>query len=71
MYELKQHKSSFDEECSCFLCQRKQAKMHWSQHSNQSNEGNQNNVKCEDSRHFRNKRKDYLKVEIDEPEDKK
>jgi len=71
VYELKQHKSSFDEECSRFLCQRKQAKMHWSQHSNQSNEGNQNSVRREASRHFRNKRKDYLKVEIDELEDKK
>ena len=28
VYELKQHKSSFDEECSLFLYQRKQAKMH-------------------------------------------
>ena len=45
--------------------------MHWSQHSNQSNEGNQNNVRREASGHFRNKKKDYLKVEIDELEDKK
>jgi len=44
VYELKQHKSLFDEECSRFLYQRKQAKMQWSQHLNQSNEGNQNNV---------------------------
>ena len=71
VYKLKQHKSLFDEECSRFLYQRKQATMQWSQHPNQSNEGNQNNVRCEASRHFRNKREDYLKVETDELEDKK
>jgi hypothetical protein len=71
VYELKQHKSLFDEVCSCFLYQRKQTKMQWSHHLNQSNEGNQNNVRHEASRHFRNKREDYLKVEIDELEGKK
>jgi hypothetical protein len=31
LYELKQHKSWFDEECSRFLEQRKQAKIQWLQ----------------------------------------
>ena len=65
VYELKQHKPLFGEECSHFLDQTKQAKMRWLQHPNQSNVGNQNNVRCEAGRHFRNKRKEYLKVEID------
>ena len=32
----------------------------------QSNVSNQNNVRCEASRHFRNKKKEYLKAKIDE-----
>ena len=52
-YELKQHKPWFDEECSGFLDQRKQAKMQWVQNSSQSNVDNLNNVRREASRHFR------------------
>jgi len=55
--ELKQHQPWFDEECLGFLDQRKQAKMQWLQYPNQSNVDNINNVRCEASRHFRNKRK--------------
>ena len=40
-----------------FLDQRKKAKMHWLQDQNQSNEDNVNNVRCEDIRHFKNKKK--------------
>jgi len=39
--------------------------MQWLQDSNQSNVGNPNNVRHEASRHFRNKKKEYLKVMID------
>jgi hypothetical protein len=42
--------------------------MRWLQDSNQSNVGNINNVRCEASRHFRNKKKLYLKAKIDELE---
>ena len=42
--------------------------MHWVQDLSQSNVDNQNNVKCEASRHFRNKKKEYLKAKIEEPE---
>ena len=54
LYELKQHKSWFDEECLRIFDQRKQAKMHWLQDPNQSNVGNLNIVRCEARRHFRN-----------------
>jgi hypothetical protein len=49
-----------------FLDKRKQAKMQWVQDPNQSNVDNLNNVRREVSRHFRNKKKEYLKAKIDE-----
>ena len=55
--KLKQHKPWFDEDCLYFLDERKQAKMHWVQDPRQSNVDNLNNVRCEASRHFRNKRR--------------
>jgi len=42
--------------------------MQWLQDSNQSNVDNLNNVKRDASRHFRIKKKEYLKAEIDERE---
>ena len=69
MHELKQHKPWFDEECLGFSDQRKQAKMQWLQYSNQSNLVNLNNVRCEASRHLRNKKK-YMKPKIDDLESK-
>jgi len=44
--------------------------MQWLQDANQSksNVNNRNNVRCEASRHFRNKKKEYLKAKIDELE---
>ena len=45
LYELKQHKPWFDEECLCFLDQSKQAKMQWLQDPNQSNVDNLNSIK--------------------------
>jgi hypothetical protein len=64
LYELKQHKLWFDEECLNFLDQRKQAIMQLLQDPNQSNIDNLNNVRYEAHRNFRNK-KEYLKVKID------
>jgi hypothetical protein len=63
-YELKQHKTWFHAECSQYLDQRKQAKMQWLQDPNQSNIGNINNVRHENSRPFRNKKKQCLKAKI-------
>jgi hypothetical protein len=40
----------------------------WLQDPNQSNVGNLDNVRDEASRHFRNKKKEYLKAKIDELE---
>jgi hypothetical protein len=49
-----------------FFDERKQAKMKWLQDPNQSNIDNLNNVSREDSGHFKNKKKEYLKATIDE-----
>jgi len=68
LYELKQHKPRFDTECLSFLDERKQAKMQWLQDPDESNVGNVNNVRCEDMRHFRNRKKENLKAKIDELE---
>ena len=66
LHELKQHKPWFNEECLGFLDQRKRAKMQWVQDPSQSNVDNRNNVQREASRHFRIKKKTYLKAKIDE-----
>jgi hypothetical protein len=42
--------------------------MQWLQNPNQSNVDNLNNVRCEVSRHFRNKKKEYLKAKLNELE---
>ena len=57
LQELKQHKPWFDEECSCFLDQRKLPKMQCVQDPSQSNVYNLNNVSRAVSRQFRNKKK--------------
>jgi hypothetical protein len=61
-FELKKHKPWFDEGCSKFLDQRKQAKLQWLRDTNEINGDNLNNVRREASRHFRNKKKEYLKL---------
>ena len=60
LQEMKQHKPWFDE-CLGFLDQRKQAKMQWIPDPSQSNVDNLNIVRHDASRHFRNKKKAYLK----------
>ena len=68
LYELRQHQPCFDEEFSYFLDRRKQLKMRWLQDPNKSNVDSLRNVRLEGSRHFRNKKKGYLKAKIDELE---
>ena len=68
LHELKQNKPSLDEECLRFLDQRKRAKMQWIQDPSQSNVDILNNVRCEVSRHFRDKKKAYLRAKIEELE---
>jgi hypothetical protein len=65
-FELKKHKPWFDEGCSKLLDQRKQAKLWWLQDPSEINGDNLNNVRCEVSRHFRNKNREYLKDKINE-----
>ena len=65
LHEFKQNKPWFDEECLGFLDQRKRAKMQRIQDPSQSNVGNMNNVRREISRHFRNKKKAYMRAKID------
>ena len=65
--ELKQHKPCFDEGLG-YLDKRKQVKMQWMQDPSQSNVDNLNNVRSDANRHFRNKKKLYLKAKIEELE---
>ena len=55
----------FDEECSPCLDQRKRDKMQYLHDPNQSNVGNQNNIRREASKHFMNKQKGYLIDELE------
>jgi hypothetical protein len=64
--ELRKHKPWFDERCSKLLDQRKQAKLQWLQDPSKVNGDNLNNVRREASRHFRNKKREYLKDKINE-----
>jgi hypothetical protein len=59
-FELKKHKQWIDEGCSKLLDQRKQAKLQWLQDPSEINGDNLNNVRLEASRHFRNKKREYL-----------
>jgi hypothetical protein len=67
---MKQHKPWFDEECLGILDLMKQAKIQWIQDPSQSNVDNLNNIRCDASRHFRNKQKAYLKAKIEELDEK-
>jgi hypothetical protein len=63
-YELKQHKPWFNKGCSELLDERKQAKLQWLQDPSEINGDNLNSVRREISRHFRNKKRKYLKGKI-------
>ncbi|PNF41609.1 hypothetical protein B7P43_G10463 [Cryptotermes secundus] len=65
-YEPKKHKPWFDEGCSKLLDQRKQPKLQWLQDPSELNGDNLNNIIRETSRHFRNKKREYLKDKIDD-----
>ena len=68
LHEWKQLKPWFDEECLGNLDQRKQAKMQWIKDPRRSNVDNLNNIRRDASRQFRNKKKAYLQVKIEELE---
>jgi hypothetical protein len=68
LHERKQHKPWFDAESAQFLDKMKQDKIQWLQNPNQNNGDNLINVRREASRHFRNKKKEYLKAKVNELE---
>jgi hypothetical protein len=68
LHELKQNKPWFNKECLDFLDQRKRAKMQWIQDPSQSKVDYLNNVKRDVSRHYRNKKKAYMRAKIEELE---
>jgi hypothetical protein len=59
-YEFRKHKPLFDKGCSKLLDQRKQAKLQWLQDPSELNGDNLNTVRCETSRHFRNKKRQCI-----------
>jgi hypothetical protein len=63
-HELKQKKTWFDEECSELLGERKQAKLKLLQNSCQRNGHNRSNIRCDTSRIFKEKRREYLKYKL-------
>jgi hypothetical protein len=48
------------------ITSREQAKLQWLQDPSEINGDNLNNARCEASRHFRNKKREYLKDKINE-----
>jgi DNA repair ATPase RecN len=66
--ESKHRKPWFDEKCSKLVDRRKQAKLQWLQHPSEANEDDLIDVRREDSRQFRHKRREYLKDRINELE---
>jgi hypothetical protein len=63
---LKKHKPWFNEGCSELLDQRKQTKLQWLQDPSEMNGDNLNSIRCEASRHLRNKKREYQKHKINE-----
>jgi hypothetical protein len=66
--EPKHRKPWFEEECSKLVDLRNQAKLQWLQDPSEANEDNLIDVRREASRHFRNKKREYLKDKINELE---
>jgi hypothetical protein len=64
LHEWKQHKPWFDAQCAEFLDKRKHTKIQWLKNPNQNNGDNLHNVQHEASRHFRSKKKEYLKAKM-------
>jgi hypothetical protein len=67
-HRLKHNKPWFDDDCSKLIDQRKQAKLQWLQNPSQINGDVLQNLRRETSRTFRNKKKEYLKDNINELE---
>jgi hypothetical protein len=63
-YELKKHKPWFEESYSKLSDQRKKTELQWLWDPSEINGDNPNNVRCETTRHFRNKKREYLKTKL-------
>jgi hypothetical protein len=59
-HELKQHKSQYDAEYFKLLDQRRQIKLQWLMDPSQMNGDKQNNVRCDASGRFKNKKREHL-----------
>jgi hypothetical protein len=66
--ESKSYKTWFNEECLKLVDRRKQANLQWLQDPSVVNEDNLRNIRREASRHFRDKKREYLKDKINEIE---
>jgi hypothetical protein len=66
--ESKSYNPWFDEECLKLADRRKRTKLQWLQVPSEVNEDNLNIVRQEAIRHFRNKKREYLKDKINELE---
>jgi hypothetical protein len=66
--EPKHRKPWFDEECSQLVDRKTQTKLQWLQDPSEANEDNLSDVRREASRHFRKKKREYLKDKISELE---
>jgi hypothetical protein len=64
--ESKHCKLWLDEECSKLADRRKQAKLQWFQDPSEANKDNLNDVRWEANRHFRNKKREYLKDKMND-----
>jgi hypothetical protein len=65
-FRIEEAKPWFDEEWSKLLDKRKQAKLQWLQDPREINGDNLNSIRREASKHFKNKKRDYLKDKISE-----
>jgi hypothetical protein len=63
-YELRKHKSWFDEGCSKLLDQRKQATLQSLNDPSEINVENLKNIRREASKHFKNKKGEYLRDKL-------
>jgi hypothetical protein len=66
--ESNHRKPGYDEECSKLVHRRKQAKLQQLQNPSDANDDNLSDVRREASRHFRNRKREYLKDKINELE---
>jgi hypothetical protein len=65
-HRLKHNKPQFEDECSKLIDQWKQAKLQWLQNPSQISGDNLQNLRCETSTTFRNRKREYLNDKIND-----